>query len=323
MMQQLIKVSEIFDIKYGVNLELINLEQCKSSDANAIAFVSRSEKNNGVSAFVEKLLDVEPNSAHTLSVAGSGSVLATFYQPFPYYSGRDLYILIPRIDLSPIEMLFYAKCIASNKYKYNYGRQANKTLKDILIPSKMPQDLKQKLANFANSKLRQTSSKPFLDKKIDLSVQEWKEFKLEILFKISGSKTTPLLDLEEFGAGKFPYITTQATNNGVEGFYDFYSEEGNVLTVDSAVLGFCAYQQFNFSASDHVEKLTPKFSMNKYVAMFLTTILNLEKYRYNYGRKCSQTRMKEISIKLPSKNNAPDFDFMEKFIKSLPYSSSI
>ena len=30
-----------------------------------------------------------------------------------------------------------------------------------------------------------------------------------------------------------------------------------------------------------------------------------------------------LSIKLPSKNNEPDFDFMEKYIKSLPYSSSL
>ena len=54
--------------------------------------------------------------------------------------------------------------------------------------------------------------------------------------------------------------------------------------------------------------------------MFLVTILNLEKYRYNYGRKASQARMKERSIKLPAKNGQPDWQFMEKYIKSLPYS---
>jgi restriction endonuclease S subunit len=138
-----------------------------------------------------------------------------------------------------------------------------------------------------------------------------------------GSKTTPITELEEIGFGKFPFVTTQATNNGIEGFYDFYTEDGNVLTVDSAVLGYCSYQPNNFSASDHVEKLIPKFEMNKYIAMFLVAILNLEQYRYNYGRKCSQTRMKQISIKLPAKNGQPDFEYMEKFIKTLPHSKSI
>ncbi len=53
--------------------------------------------------------------------------------------------------------------------------------------------------------------------------------------QVKGSKTTPLLELQEYGEGRFPYVTTQATNNGVEGFYDYYTENGNVLTVDSAV----------------------------------------------------------------------------------------
>jgi len=127
-MHNLVPVSELFTI--------INMEQCRSTDPGAVPFVSRTENNNGVCAFVEQEIDIEPNPAHTLSVAGGGSVLSAFYQPLPYYSGRDIYILIPKQKMKIIEMLFYAQCIKANKYKYNYGRQANKTLKDILLPSK-------------------------------------------------------------------------------------------------------------------------------------------------------------------------------------------
>lgn len=176
----------------------------------------------------------------------------------------------------------------------------------------------------SNRLTSQIKLNPFSQIELELNTKEWKPFKLDgDLFTITGSKTTPLLELEEYGKGKYSYVTTQATNNGVEGFYDFYTEDGNVLTVDSAVLGYCSYQPFNFSASDHVEKLIPNFEMNKYVALFLVTIMNLEKYRYNYGRKCSQTRMKQISIKLPTKKGQPDFEYMENFIKSLNYSGSI
>jgi len=164
---------------------------------------------------------------------------------------------------------------------------------------------------------------PFFQNEIDLQINNWKSFEMKELFEITGSKTTPLLELEDFGKGQYPYVTTQATNNGVDGFYDFFTEYGNILTIDSAVLGYCSYQPHNFSASDHVEKLIPKFEMNKYSAMFLVTILNLEKYRCNYGRKCSQSRMKQISIKLPEKEGKPDFEFIESYIKSLSYSGSI
>jgi hypothetical protein len=128
-------ISTLFNVAYGTNLELINLEQCNPWDQEAIYFVSRTENNNGVSAIVKKIEGLHPNPAHTLSVAGGGSVLSTFYQPLPYYSGRDLYILQPKKAYSREEMLFFAYCIELNKYKYNYGRQANKTLKDLIIPS--------------------------------------------------------------------------------------------------------------------------------------------------------------------------------------------
>jgi len=322
-MNDLVKLSEIFDVIYGVNLELVHIEQCTSTTENAIPFVSRTEKNNGVSAYVYEMIDVEPNPKHTLSVAGGGSVLSTFYQPKPYYSGRDLYVLIPKKELSVVEMLFYTKCISSNKYKYSYGRQANKTMKDLLIPKNVPNEIIKKLYSFKDNLEKKLKQKPVIDKKTRLDTNHWKLFPLLDLFTISGSKTTPKQELEEIGSGTFPNVTTQATNNGVDNFYDIYTEEGNVLTVDSAVLGYCSFQPIKFSASDHVEKLIPKFEMNNYIAMFFVTIMNLEKYRYNYGRKASQTRMKAISIKLPEKNGIPDFNFMEKFIKSLSYSKSL
>jgi hypothetical protein len=142
----------------------------------------------------------------------------------------------------------------------------------------------------------------------------WQNFNISDLFDIKGSKTTSLLELQEYGVGCFPFITTQAANNGTEGFYNFSTEKGGVLTVDSAVLGYCSYQDTDFSASDHVEVLTPKFEMTKNIAMFLVAIMNKEQYRYSYGRKASQERLKSRSIKLPAKNGKPDWDFMEQFI---------
>ncbi len=158
---------------------------------------------------------------------------------------------------------------------------------------------------------------------MELQVGEWRPFKLNTLVEIKGSQTTPLMELEMPGPGKYPYVTTQATNNGVGGFYNFHTEDGNCLTADSAVVGYCAYQREKFSASDHVEVLRPLFEMNQYIALFLTTVLNLEQHRYNYGRKCSQTRMKNAAIKLPTKNQQPDWGFMETYIKSLPHSASL
>ena len=161
-----------------------------------------------------------------------------------------------------------------------------------------------------------------------LDAREWEAFPLSDLFGISGTRTTLYRDLEPADARSgYPYVTTQATNNGVKGFCDSWTEavgEGGVLTIDSAVAGYCAWQNRPFSASDHVEKLTPKFPMNECVAMFLTAVINIEQYRYNYGRKCSQTRLRKARIRLPATpGGAPDWEFMERCVKSLPYSANL
>jgi len=153
--------------------------------------------------------------------------------------------------------------------------------------------------------------------------KKWKEIELQNIFDIKGSKTTPKLKLIESGEGKYPYVTTRASNNAVDGFYSTWTDKGNVLTIDSATIGYCSFQEDDFSASDHVEKLIPKFEMNIYTALFLQTIINLEQFRYSYGRKYNQERIRKTKIKLPFKDKKPDWKFMEEYIKSLPYSGSL
>lgn len=141
----LVEVQTLFDVEYGVSLELVNLEQCRSTDVCAIPFVSRTDKNNGVSAFVKQIPEISPNPGHTLSVAGGGSVLSTFYQPIPYYSGFHLFVLTPKQNMDEVEMLFFARCISKNSYRYNYGRQANRTLRKLLIPARLSQELRMRM----------------------------------------------------------------------------------------------------------------------------------------------------------------------------------
>ncbi|WP_274436698.1 restriction endonuclease subunit S [Alicyclobacillus sp. ALC3] len=130
--EQRVAVGELFDVIYGTNLELIRLER----DQNGINFVSRTAKNNGVSARVKLISDVEPNPAKVLSVAGGGSVLETFLQLEPFYSGRDLFYLKPKVELNEEELLFYSAVIRANRFRFNYGRQANKTLPFLPIPTR-------------------------------------------------------------------------------------------------------------------------------------------------------------------------------------------
>lgn len=157
---------------------------------------------------------------------------------------------------------------------------------------------------------------------LSLTDREWAEFQIGELFTVTGSKTTSKIELEASGIGKYPYVTTKATNNAVDGLYSIATEKGNVIVIESAVNGYVTYQEMDFSASAHVEKLIPKFEMNKYSGVFIANIIRvLTNGMYNYGHKFNQKRIKDTIINLPiTLDGTPDYDFMERYIKSLPFS---
>lgn len=125
-------IGALFDVVYGTNMELVALE--KAVGGKSVNFVSRTSKNNGVSARVKTVKNIKPIEGPVLSVAGGGSVLETFLQLEPFYSGRDLFYLKPKISMTEEELFFYCTCIRANMFRYSYGRQANKTLKELAIP---------------------------------------------------------------------------------------------------------------------------------------------------------------------------------------------
>lgn len=143
---KLVPLEQVFYVIYGVNLELNKMTLNK----NGVNFISRTSKNNGVSSRVSILHDVEPTEAGVLTVAGGGSVLETFLQKEPFYSGRDLYYLKSKIDMTDAQKIFYCVCIRSNQYRYSYGRQANRTLKTLLIPAPT-EDLLMAVEKYMNS----------------------------------------------------------------------------------------------------------------------------------------------------------------------------
>jgi len=49
-----------------------------------------------------------------------------------------------------------------------------------------------------------------------------------------------------------------------------------------------------------------------------------ERYRFNYGRKWHLERMPQSQIRLPANtDDAPDFAFMEAYVRRLPFGSQL
>lgn len=316
---KLIPINEIFDIKYGNQFDISKMDILDSSEIN---FVSRSSQNMGIVAKVENYNNIEPFPAGLITVTLGGTyLLSAFIQQKPFYTAQNIKVLKPKKVMSDIEKLYYCFCIKANRFKYtSHGREANSTFNNILVPAEMPSDWTD--LNF--EKINKLQKDPLNRRDHSLDIDGWTWFDLVELFDISASRDKLSDDLTE--GGKTPYVTSSETNNGITSFFEELptNKAGTITANRGGSVGYFFYQPKDYLATPvDVRILTPKFNIDVFIGLFIKTILQLEKYRYNYSRKMGSDRLKEFRIKLPSKDGRPDWDFMRDYIKSLPYSANL
>lgn len=157
-----------------------------------------------------------------------------------------------------------------------------------------------------------------------LSPDKWVAFQYDALFDIKKGRRLTKSNMTE---GTTPFIGAIDSNNGYRQYVSVKpNHESNTITVNYNGNGVAEafYQSYPFWASDDVNVLYPKFTLNSYVAMFICALIRKEKFRFSYGRKWHLDRMKQAILRLPvTSNGQPDWAFMENYIKSLPHSGSI
>jgi hypothetical protein len=316
----LVTLDTIFKIQYGNQFDLNKLESDIDSEIN---FVSRSSQNLGVVCKVHSFKDTRPFSAGLITVTLGGTyLLSSFVQQDEFYTAQNVKVLTAKKQMSFEEKIFYCKIIESNRFRYSsHGREANKTLNGILVPDTMPTNLR----NLKFGDFLKENEGNLLDEKIVLDTNKWEYFELTSLFNISAS-SDPLITSLTIG-GETPYISSTEKNNGIFEYVDeLATNSGNTITANrGGSVGFFFYQPKSYMATPvDVRILTPKFELNKYSGLFLTAILKQEKFKFNYSRKMGTDRLQHLKIKLPkNKLGLPDFVYMENYIKTLSYSSSI
>ncbi len=88
------------------------------------------------------------------------------------------------------------------------------------------------------------------------------------------------------------------------------------------MFGNAFYQNESFYAVSHgrVKILNPKFNLTLNIGLFISAVIKQEQYKYSYGRAIYSSVAENMNIKLPVDSNGnPDWQFMEDYIKALPY----
>jgi len=299
---------------------LIYSEQVQ--DKKGINFVGSGGKNNGVVSRVKCNPKNKLYKKGSITVPLKGSTMMAFVQPEDFYVAHQIAVLIPKKPMSLQLKQYYCLCLRNNAYRFSYGRQADRSLKNLELPEKIPSWVKTDILDIKGL------DAPISSKSIKLELGKWKWFSYDSLFDIEKG----YYNKRPVESGSVNFISASASNNGItdkiertviEKMYD-----GNCITIvnNGASTATAFYQEEEFTSSHDVNILRiKKKTLNPFIAMFLLPLFNLEKTRFSYGRKWRIERMKKTKIKLPvnDKNREPDWKFMEDYIKSLSYSSNL
>ena len=316
----------------------------------SIPLISSGEGNNGVVKYISKEGDGKaemfPDNTITLDMFCHAN-----YQDKEYFAvghGR-VNVLIPKFNINSYVGLFICSLINREKYRFSYGRAVYSTVAEKIkiklpvTPAGTPdwkfmedfvkdQIIPQLPKKAQKVWLQKYDTTPQKHEDMKLNTQEWKYYTIGDLFRVELTKGD--IKADEVDSGDIPLISSGEGNNGV---VKYISKEGdgkaemfpdNTITLDM----FCHanYQGLPYYAVGHgrVNILFPKFDLNKYIGIFICTLINREMYRFSYGRAVYSTVAEKMRIKLPAlqddKGNwHPNWQFMENYIKSMPFSRNI
>jgi restriction endonuclease S subunit len=298
-----------------------------------IPCIQSGESNNGIIGYMDESFIKDKKhvfiQAPFLSVARSGTSGYVHVQNKNSYIGDSVYALKLKESESVFIYLFLATLLNKERYRYRYGRKVS-IEKYINECVKLPIDKKgnpdwNHIENYIDSILDYSKIETKIKKKeTPLDIVKLRRFKMDDIFVFFKGKR---LIKEDMTPGNTNFVASIDNNNGIREKIDIMpAHQGNCITVNyNGSVGEAFYQNDPFCASDDVNVLYPKnWILNKYIGLFLATVIRFNKYRFGYGRKWTLDKMKETLIALPSSdNNVPDWQFMEKYIKALPYSDKI
>lgn len=316
-------LSDYFDIVAG------KYHYPNEYDIGNTPYISASNENNGVAQKIDLVADFRGNCIVTGKVG-----CTAFYQPNDFCATSDVNIFYPKFDLNEKIALFIVTIINFNEnYKWGYGRQCRVGDSRGIVIKLPAKDDKTPDWDFMEQYIKSLQHKPLTTANggggyalLTHGYDSWKEFRLGDLFEVKKGKRLTSDDQIE---GDTPYIGAIDSNNGVANYIGQEAvHEGNTISLSyNGSVGEAFYQPKPFWATDDVNVLYFKeengYEFNKYIALFICTVLRQEKYRYSYGRKWVLENMRATVIKLPAYQGKPDFNFMENYIKSLPYGDRI
>ncbi|EJR01252.1 restriction endonuclease subunit S [Bacillus mycoides] len=292
-------------------------------------YVSSTSFSNGIDGFIGNEKNVRKFSK-CITIANSGSVGSVFYHDYEFIASDHVTILSNPF-FTKNHYLFLVTVLSRIGDKYSFNREIN----DYRIKREkimLPVDENEKpdwdfIDEYTRLKKQETENKfefPELNVVNDfkeLKEVRWREFSLDEIAKVKGGKDWPERDRKQ---GLVPFVGSTSMGNGIT---DFVNPAGREKQVDSNVIGvnrngsvgYTFYHSYvaYFSGDTRFLKLN-MYSDDKYINLFVKTMIQSQKDKYAYGYKMGTERIKRQKILLPVMEDGKiDYAFMRDYMKRI------
>jgi len=233
--------------------------------------------------------------------------------PFLAYgaAGTSLVVLEPRSPMTAGQLAYIAAYINQvHRWRFNWYRRSIPTrLQNLQIPDNPPRDI-----SYAVTELIPTTTTSV--ERPDW-VPDYKPFPLDAIFTMTSGDHH---SLSELTPGATPVVSCGNEENGIAGYYDVPPRFSHVLTIalNGATLT-AKYHPYAFAAKDDVAVCRPKSKLRLSTLLFVQVMLNRERWRYSYYRKCYMNKLPRFSLLLPEKNGGLDEAMIEALVTTSPY----
>lgn len=317
--------------------------------SKGIRYITRTGENNGCE-MLALLSEIDSAYIEEKNAITIGDTTATcFYQAEKFITGDHMVVI--RADwLNETRALYILTILNNEKYKYSYGRAfLIDRIKDTIIKLPAIKSGDEYVPNWVQMEeyIHSLYYKPLTTTNNsihtkDLNINDWKEFEIGRFFTIKPTKNYAGLSNNDLNdGGETPFVVNSAENNGIGGFSSLTPTEkkGIITFSDTTDSNTFFYQPDDFIGFAHIQGMYPKHDVwTKASMLFLTTILQFSnRGLFNYGRKMRRDIIGATVVRLPIKHNidstplvddnhiysdegyVPDWEYMEEYMKSLPY----
>jgi len=152
----------------------------------------------------------------------------------------------------------------------------------------------------------------------------FRPFALDKLFDLTPGDFHNASDLPR---GEIPLISCGDADNGIAAFVSVPPENIYHGRLTIAFNGMntltTKFHFYNFAAKDDVAICVPKKPLRLTTLVFVQLMMNRERWRYSYYRKCFMDKLRRQSVMLPEKGGSVDEDLIELLLEATTYWSAL